>query len=56
LRFRARASGWRGSALAGKQLKEAVGAITAVAKSDPELSGGEIVFLSPLYDIFIGVG
>ena len=33
-RFRARAYGWRGSALASKRLKEAVREINAVAKSD----------------------
>jgi hypothetical protein len=33
-RFRARAYGWRGSALAGKRLKEAVREIVSVAKSD----------------------
>jgi hypothetical protein len=33
-RFRARAYGWRGSALAGKRLKEAVREINSVAKSD----------------------
>ena len=33
-RFRARAYGWRGSALAGKRLKEAVREINFVAKSD----------------------
>ena len=38
-RFRTGAYGWRGSALAGKRLKEAVGEITVVAKSDPVLAG-----------------
>ena len=33
-RFRAHAYGWSGSALASKRLKEAVGEIKAVAKSD----------------------
>jgi hypothetical protein len=34
-----------GAAPAGEPLKEAVGAITVIVKSDPELSGGEIVSL-----------
>jgi len=37
-RFRAGAYGWRGSALAGKRLKEAVREIRAVAKSDRVLA------------------
>ena len=45
-RFRSRAYGWRGSALASKRLKEAVGEITAVAKSDGVLAGEGIVALS----------
>jgi hypothetical protein len=44
-RFRARAYGWRGSALAGKRLKEAVGEITVVAKSDPVCAGEGVVSL-----------
>ena len=44
-RFRTGAYGWRGSALAGKRLKEAVGEITVVAKSDPVLAGEGIVSL-----------
>lgn len=39
-KFRARAYGWRGSALASKRLKEAVSEIKAAAKSD-RLSAGE---------------
>ena len=44
-RFRARAYGWQGSALASKRLKEAVGEIRAVAKSDCILAGEGIVSL-----------
>jgi hypothetical protein len=44
-RFRARAYGWRGSALASKRLKEAVGEIKAVAKSDRVLAGEGTVSL-----------
>jgi len=44
-RFRARAYGWPGSALAGKRLKEAVSEITAVAKSDRVLAGEGVVSL-----------
>ena len=45
-RFRSRAYGWRGSALASKRLKEAVSEITAVAKSDGVLAGEGIVAFS----------
>jgi hypothetical protein len=44
-KFRARAYGWRGSALAGKRLKEAVGEIHVVAKSDPVRAGEGTVSL-----------
>jgi hypothetical protein len=44
-RFRAHAYGWRGSALAGKRLKEAVAEIAAVAKSDPVLAGEGVASL-----------
>jgi hypothetical protein len=44
-RFRAHAYSWRGSALASKRLKEAVGEIKAVAKSDRKLAGEGIVSL-----------
>ena len=44
-RFRAHAYGWRGSALASKRLKEAVGEIKAVAKSDRVLAGEGTVSL-----------
>ena len=44
-RFRAHAYGWRGSALASKRLKEAVGEIKAVTKSDPVLAGEGTVSL-----------
>jgi hypothetical protein len=44
-RFRANAYGWRGSAQAGKRLKEAVSEIKAVAKSDRVLAGEGIVSL-----------
>jgi hypothetical protein len=44
-RFRADAYGWRGSALASKRLKEAVGEIKAVAKSDRVLAGEGTVSL-----------
>ncbi len=44
-RFRSRAYGWRGSALASKRLKEAVGEIRAVSKSDRVLAGEGIVSL-----------
>jgi hypothetical protein len=43
-RFRARAYGWRGSALASKRLKEAVREINAVAKSDRVLAAEGKVF------------
>jgi hypothetical protein len=49
-RFRPRAYGWRGSALAAKRLKEAVGEIKAVAKSDPVLAGeGAVSLLERLW-------
>ena len=38
-RFRARAYGWRGSALASKRLKEAVSEIKTAAKSDRVRAG-----------------
>jgi len=44
-RFRARAYGWRGSALAIKRLKEAVREINSVAKSDPVLAAEGCVSL-----------
>ena len=44
-RFRARAYGWRGSALASKRLKEAVREINAVAKSDRVLAAEGCVSL-----------
>lgn len=44
-RFRARAYGWRGSALASRRLTEAVREIRAVAKSDPVLAGEGAVSL-----------
>ena len=44
-RFRAKAYGWRGSALAISRLKEAVSEIKAVAKSDPVAAGDGIVSL-----------
>ena len=44
-RFRARAYGWRGSALATKRLKEAVREINSVAKSDPVLAAEGCVSL-----------
>ena len=44
-RFRAHAYGWRGSALASKRLKEAVGEIKAVTKSDRVLAGEGTVSL-----------
>ena len=44
-RFRACAYGWRGSALASKRLKEAVGEIKAIAKSDRVLAGEGTVSL-----------
>ncbi len=44
-RFRAGAYGWRGSALAGKRLKEAVREIRAVAKSDRVLAAEGCVSL-----------
>jgi hypothetical protein len=44
-RFRACAYSWRGSALASKRLKEAVGEIRAAAKSDCILAGEGIVSL-----------
>ena len=50
-RFRARAYGWRGSALAGKRLKEAVGEITVVAKSDPVFAGEGVVSLSNAFGL-----
>src|SRR5258708_19130194 len=44
-RFRAHAYGWRGSALASKRLKEAIGEIKAVTKSDRVLAGEGAVSL-----------
>jgi hypothetical protein len=44
-RFRARAYGWHGSALAGKRLKEAVREIVSVAKSDRVLAAEGCVSL-----------
>jgi hypothetical protein len=44
-RFRVRAYGWRGSALASKRLKEAVREINAVAKSDRVLAAEGCVSL-----------
>ena len=44
-RFRAHAYGWSGSALASKRLKEAVGEIKAVTKSDRVLAGEGTVSL-----------
>jgi hypothetical protein len=44
-RFRARAFGWRGSALASRRLKGAVSEIKAVAKSNPVLAGEGVVSL-----------
>lgn len=44
-RFRANAYVWRGSALAGKRLKEAVGEIKSVAKSDTVLAAEGCVSL-----------
>lgn len=44
-RFRARAYGWHGSALAVRRLTEAVREIRAVAKSDPLLAGEGVVSL-----------
>ena len=44
-RFRARAYGWRGSALASKRLKEAVREINSVAKSTPVLAAEGCVYL-----------
>jgi hypothetical protein len=44
-RFRARAYGWRGSALASQRLKEAVREIRSVAKSDPLLAAEGCVLL-----------
>jgi hypothetical protein len=44
-RFRARAYGWRGTALASKRLKEAVSKIRKVAKSDPVLAADGVVAL-----------
>ncbi|HUT88397.1 MAG TPA: hypothetical protein VMY37_02775 [Thermoguttaceae bacterium] len=44
-RFRAKAYGWRGTALASKRLKEAVSEIKKVAKSDPVLAADSIVAL-----------
>jgi hypothetical protein len=44
-RFRARAYGWRSSALANKRLKEAVREINSVAKSDPVLAAEGCVSL-----------
>ena len=44
-RFRARAYGWRGSALAGKRLNEAVREINSVARSDPVLAAEGCVLL-----------
>ena len=44
-RFRTKAYGWRGSALAISRLKEAVSEIKAVAKSDPVAAGDGIVSL-----------
>src|SRR5712671_4866932 len=44
-RFRAHADGWRGSALASKRLKEAVGEIKAVVNSDRVLAGEGTVSL-----------
>jgi hypothetical protein len=60
-RFRAHAYGWRGSALASKRLKEAVGEIKAVAKSDRVLAGEGTVSLierlwSALEDIHTSSG
>ena len=44
-RFRAKAYGWRGTALASKRLKEAVSEIKKVAKSDPALAADGAVSL-----------
>jgi len=44
-RFRTHAYGWRGTALAGRRLREAVGEIKTVAKSDRVLAGEGVVSL-----------
>lgn len=44
-RFRAKAYGWRGTALASKRLKEAVREIQKIAKSDPVLAADGAVAL-----------
>jgi hypothetical protein len=55
-RFRARAYGWRGSALAGERLKEAVREINSIAKSDRVLAGeGCVSLMERLWPALEGV-
>ena len=55
-RFRARAYGWRGSALATKRLREAVREINSVAKSDPVLAAeGCVSLLERLWPALEGI-